>query len=196
MALAGNAVEIADWVAAFMFNHVSAGGIDEGIKETDFLEFYWRLLLAQVDGAWMDIDKVSDEIGVYRPLLATAGDERAFRAALIDYCDFRLSRAFQFDHPGAKRPRKPSDPMYIFETQWIALLPLELLALRAVYRRTTGKELSLESDHPLLSGRLMDFPTNLQPSSNTTTETLRRYGERIFGDDWRPMTRIALRDAP
>jgi hypothetical protein len=196
MALAGNALEIADWVAAFMFNQVSAGGIDEGIKETDFLEFYWRLLLAQVDGAWVDISKVSDEIGVYRPLLETAGDQRAFQAALVDYCDFRLSRAFQFDHPGAKRPRNASDPMYIFETQWIALLPLELLALRAVYRRTSGKELSLQADHPLLKTRLMNFPTELQLSSTQTTNELRRYGQRIFGNDWHPLTRVALRDAP
>lgn len=49
-----------------------AGGIDSGVGDEHYLEFYWRLLVSQVDNKWVARDKITDDLGWFRPLLETA----------------------------------------------------------------------------------------------------------------------------
>jgi hypothetical protein len=195
LALAGGADEIAEWTVHFLHNLFHGGGARSGIRDQDFFEFYWELIAAQLTEEWPKPSRLSASLGHFRPLLETASSPADFAAALIDYCDFRLSRAFQFESPDSARPRKPSDPMYLFEQQWFAIFPLELLALQAVYRKATGRELSLIADHPLLQTPLMSVPSMLPLAEDILTGELRSLGAKTFGAAWKPLTPIDLTTA-
>jgi hypothetical protein len=196
LALAGGADKIADWVAPFLLNllicgrRANRGDYYNGFGETDFPEFYELLLSAQVSGNWIPRACLTDRLGYFRPLLEYADDPAAFAGALKHFCDFRLGRAFLFDSPEAKRPRKPSDPMTVYEAQWVAIFPLELFALQAIYRRATGRQLSLESDHPLLQTPLMNVPELLPLREDALTRSMQVLGRKIFGNGWDPESTV------
>jgi len=192
LALAGGAHAEADWVARFLHNHTLAGGIDSGVGDEDYLEFYWRLLVSQVDNKWVQRDRIADGLGWFRSLLETADAPDKFARALVEYCDFRLSRAFQFENPDALRPRKPADPMYVFEAQWIAAFPLELFALREICRRATGRAPLLEGEHPLLQSPLMQVPSMLPLAQDELAGQFEAFGRRTYGAQWKPLLPVAL----
>jgi hypothetical protein len=195
LASAIGADEISDWVGRYLFNHLSAGGIDEAIGEQDYVDFHWRMLAAQFTREWPTPDKLTDDLGEFRPLLLSALDGDRRRQAVLDYCDFRLSRSFQFPDRDAKRPRDRDDPMYVFETQWIALLPLELLALQRLYKSVAGIDLDLVVGHPLLETPLVHVPRFTSLHNDAVTDMLQKYGREKFGDAWRPLTLLPLQQA-
>jgi len=192
LALAGGANAEADWIARFLHNHMMAGGADNGVGDEHYLAFYWRLLVAQIDNTWVAQDKITDDMGWFRPLLEAADTPAKFERALTAYCDFRLSRAFQFEDANAPRPRKPADPMYVFEMQWIAAFPLELFALREICRRTTGQAPALVGDHPLLQSPLMEMPPLLPLVHDELAASFEAFGRRTYGSHWQPLLAVPL----
>jgi hypothetical protein len=195
LASAMGADEISDWVGRYLFNHLSAGGIDEALGEQDYIDFYWRIVAAQFTRQWPTPDKLTDDLGEFRSLLLNASDAGRRTQAVLDYCDFRLSRSFQFQDREAKRPRDRGDPMYVFETQWIALLPLELLALQRVSKSVAGIDLDLAVGHPLLETPLAHVPPFTSLRNDAVTDMLQKYGQQKFGASWRPLTLLPLQEA-
>lgn len=196
VSLATGYEKAADWIANFLHNHFYQNGIAAGVgyANSDFLEFYWRLLLAQTSGKWVPMDKLSDELGAFRPLLETAHNPIEFEKALKSYCDFRLSRSFQFENQLAQKPRKAHDGMYLFEQRWLAIFPFELLALQAIYEKTTGAKLSLKIDHPLLQTPLLNLPAPIESTEDDLTRAIRLFGENYFNKYWQPLNKIELLD--
>ena len=84
-----------------MYNLVYMRGIDNDVQDQAYRAFYWELLNAAVTGTWPDTARLPAE-GEFRKIVESAGDPAAFQRSLVDYCDFRLARAFQYDGVAAK----------------------------------------------------------------------------------------------
>jgi hypothetical protein len=131
LALAGGAGELAAWHAHFLRNLLSGGSVAGEVFEPDLIAFYTHIIVAHVTGIWPEVRDLSPELGAFRPLLEAVDDKDAFASALVRYCDFRLSRAYQFENTEARKPRRATDTMYVFEAQWLALFPFELCSCAA-----------------------------------------------------------------
>jgi hypothetical protein len=136
-ALAAGADAVANWHAHFLRNLIVGGSVDDEIFEPDLVAFYEILLSAQLTRRWPTDDELPAVSGHSGPCSRRRVGVPSL-PTLDTYCDFRLSRAFQFEDGNAKKPRRPSDLMFVFEAQWLALFPFELFSLRGVYRAIAG----------------------------------------------------------
>jgi hypothetical protein len=195
LAAAGGAPEIADWAAPYLFNHFRAtGGTGMPLLELDvpFRQFLRTLMEAQVRGRWPDrIDRSA--MRSYGTLLARLNDPNAFRAALVDFCDYRVMQALGYDSMDAPRPRPESRTGSVLDyAGWPKLYPLELFSLRHVYQKTTGRLLSLEAEHPLLKTPLMNVPPLLPLYEDDFIRRARVFAQEVFGNAWKPLTPVPL----
>lgn len=190
LALAGQVKEHAAWQTPFLHNLIVGGSAESDVFEQDLVAFYRELTKAMLCQRWPSEHDLPSELGDFRALLATAGKAGSFEVSLVSYCDFRLSRAFQFNDAFARKPRRSTDTMFVFESQWLALFPFELFSLKGAYQAVTGEQLSLVAPHPLLHTPLMQVP-ELAPLADTSlARELQAYGQRCFGERWRPLTRV------
>jgi hypothetical protein len=116
-------------------------------------------------------------------------DTPRWETALVDYCDFRLSRAFEYDNLRAK---KVTGLTRFFTMQWHAIFPLELIALKAIYERQTGKVLNLNVDHPLLQTPLMNPPSFDALPEDDLLKHRNAKSASHYGNDWQPYVLIDL----
>ncbi len=188
LAMVNGHKDIAFWSAHIIANHIYKGGMLNGIGDAnmDFVHFYWRLLIAQLHNQWVPKEKLNDALGNFKPLLEFANNPALFEKALIEYCDFRMARSLLYENQNVAKQRKPADGFYIFEIPSFSLLPLELFALKAVYESTTGKNLSLNVDHPLLQSPLMSVP-KFNLVSNKVGADLEILGKQSFASNWSPL---------
>jgi hypothetical protein len=192
LALAGNANGLADWVGRFLYNYISEGGMEAALADHELMMFYWELLKAHFKREWPKATDLDGELGPFFDVLATANQPDEFQAALIAYCDFRLSRTYGFENVDSQRARSGGGGQYQFQSQWFAIWPLELLAMQTVYRNCTGRNLSLDADHPLLKTPLMSVPSMLPLAESDYSKRLNKLGEEVYGGDWKPFTPLAL----
>lgn len=191
LALAGSAAQYAAWQTPFLHNLVVGGSAETDVFEPDLVAFYRELTGVMLSQRWPAEQALPDDLGEFRALLSTAGDDELFEAALMSYCDFRLSRAFQFVDSQASKPRRPSDTMFVFESQWLALFPFELFSLKGAYQVATGKQLLLDAPHALLHTPLTRVPALTPLADTALTRDLQAYGKRHFVDQWQPLTRVS-----
>jgi hypothetical protein len=195
LAAAGGAPEIANWVAPHQLNVFRATGGTGGVLlslDPPFGQFFRTLMEAQVRGRWPD--RV-DRIGMrgYGNVLTKADDRKAFSAALVECCDYRVMQALGYDSMDAPRPRPESRTGSVLDySGWPKVYPLELFSLRHVYQRTTGRSLSLEAEHPLLKTPLMDVPPLLPLYEDDFIRRARALAQEVFGDAWKPLTPAPL----
>lgn len=119
----------------------------------------------------------------FRPLLLAIGTP-SWEAELLRYCDYRLSRAYEFPDREATRAKPGS--YYFFNRQWFAIVPLELLALKAVHDRHAETPLCLDADHPLLRTPCVNLPSIERLPSDEVLDAVIRRHETEFGTAWQP----------
>jgi hypothetical protein len=187
LALAGGACAQADWILNYLRNYTRHGGM-ESVFDDDLVNFTWELCKAHFKKTWPAADDLSGMDDEFAQLFLTAHDPAAFTGALAAYCDLRLSRAYGFEQRHSKRLRA-SEIDYMFQSQWFGLWPLELLALRAVHERCTGRQLLL-TGHPLLETPLMQVPSLAQPADSELTLRLQALGEKKYGPGWDRLRRV------
>ena len=196
LAAAGGAPDIADWTAPYVSNIFSSGDgtgeILELAADTPFRIFFQHLIAAHVQGRWSsNIDQGA--MRAYGDLIVTAEEPSAFRAALVDFCDYRVAQALRFDGLEAPRRRPESLTRSVLDVGgWIRLLPLELFSLRYVYEKTTGRALLLEAGHPLLETPLMKVPPLLPLYEDDFIRRTRVFAQKVFASAWKPLDRVRL----
>ena len=192
LAAAGGAAEIADWVAPHLFYHFrDTGGKGDTIElavDVPFQRFFRNLLEAHMSGRWPErIDR--RRMRAYGTLMSAVDDPKAFSAALVEFCDYRMLQAFGYDSMDAPWPRSGDRSGSVLDTAWWPrLYPPELFSLRHVYQKTTGRSLSLEAEHPLLKTPLMNVPPLLPLHENDFIRRARALAQAEFGSAWRPLT--------
>lgn len=185
LSLKGESTSISRWMASFLLNLIEMGGAAE-VEYCDdkFPRFYPFLLKAQLSGSAKPINN-PDDYGNYYPLIEAIFSPDKVSDAIFNYCDFRLARAFQFDHMGANKPRAKHDTMYLYEQHWLAIFPFELYAYQVIYQKITGVELSFDVGHPLLSTPFASPPL-IELTETALSEDIINFGSNCFGSTWRP----------
>lgn len=190
LAQAAGLSELANPAARMLYKSL----IEDGYKtiwdsSSPLADVLYRLVVADLKGEWDDpLDKEwgGGELGGFQRLLVNLGTTD-FKDALIEYCDFRMARSLGYASLDALRPSPPNrEASFEFENFAFALFPLELLALKAIYERTTGQILSLDSDHPLLRVPLMNIPKSFTLIEDDITISMQGLGKKVFGSDWKP----------
>lgn len=180
--------EIARPWGHFFYNMCSRKGILNDVGDEDVFNLFWLLLKCYCENRWIQHDDLVTELGDILPLLEAIGTPE-WNRALIDYCDLRLCRAFQFENTCSL---KAEDRAFFYYRQWHAIFPLELLALKTIYEAQTGGRLSLEADHPLLHTSLMNPPAFDRLSEDELLEKLNIRSAQHYGDSWQPYKLIPL----
>lgn len=176
-----------------LYNLFFHRGIEADIGDDPVFAFALFLLHAYCHRRWPEPEALKPELEGFLPLLRAVGDSGTFKTALLDYCDWRLSRAYGFKDCQAKKP--DSDVKYgYFIRQWIAICPFELLALQSVYHDVTGRMLDLAGNHPLLLTSLMSPPIFNDLATDALLEKVTEAGMRQFGERWQPEALVRLPD--
>ncbi len=199
LAAAGGATEIADWVVPYevnVFRGTGGTGAPELELDVPFRHFVRNLMEAQVSGRWPSrIDRIS--MRGYGNILARVADAKAFSAALVECCDYRVMQALGYDSVDAARPRSGDRMSSVLDIgAWPKLYPLELFSVRYVCQMTTGRSLSLEVEHPLLKTPLMNVPPLLPLYEDDFIRRARAFAQDVFGTAWKPLTPIPLIPGP
>lgn len=197
--LAHGAAKYSDWLTRYIFNAYAAGSSSfESLAngENDFSEFYWRLIVALVDGSWPSPEKLdSADFGLYRPLMKSVTDPQAFSKELLTYLDHRVARSYMFPYCGAPS-RDRRDVSYMPAGPVTGLYPFELIALKAAVRRTLKIDIDLNVDHPLVQSPFFKSPPAV--NLNYRDALLDRFDARArseFGLDWRLLPSFELINA-
>lgn len=186
--------EESDCLCRHLMNLWIARGIDRGLDDQeDYLNFYWYLLRAQYKNEWPSLEEISqEELKEFYPLFATVHDPSEFRAALVQYADFRLARMHEYPSQYATK-RYPEMHTDALTYGPLLLFPAELLAFKAIYQRTTGKTCTLEADHPVLNPKLLNPPQGLALLDNELTRKVNTVGNEIYGESWKPNELVKVR---
>jgi hypothetical protein len=205
--------QLARWAAAHLANCVEANSFEQlCVGEHDVGA--WGLVVSLAAcvhrGTWRDpaiwplyaFDDTQD-MDYIAPLLAAIGKPATWRTELERYCDTRLAHAFR--RPTIDAPRAIRDQgLQAFMTEHVPYkyLPLELTAMRSVYRWFTGDDLPLDIDHPSLPRAWVDLPSLRAPGpqfagadkspvlaelwDDEFAAMARNAGARWFGEFWQP----------
>lgn len=174
-----------------LYNLFFHRGIEDDIGDGPVFAFSRVLLQAYCHRRWPGPEALTPELEGFLPLLNAVGDANVFKVALLDYCDWRLSRAYGFKDSLAKK--SDSEVKYgYFIRQWIAICPFELLALQSVCREVTGRMLDLDIDHPLLRTPLMSPPVFGELVTDVLLDQVTETGQRQFGERWQPEALVPL----
>ncbi len=182
----------ADWVAPYLANLLKTSEVHEyfaNLEDKPAHFFFSTLQAILVTRNWPSFNPSEVEnAGVYGRILQCAGDEAGFRVALSDYCDYRVAQCLGYAGIDAEKRRRPSQLESIVDMMsWSRVFPAELFTLQYAYQMSTGKSLSLESDHPLMHTALMTEPfPNLEPLyEDEMTQKMQAFGLKSFGDQWK-----------
>jgi hypothetical protein len=173
--------------ASMLYQHVQNAEPAPWNEEEDLVAFLLFLTRSHATGTWMLDEQELGAMGNFGSLVSAISRDQGVSEALVQYCDFRLLRSYLFKDASAAKPRKPSDPMFMFEQQWLALFPFELYALGEVSKDCLGKPLSLDVDHPLLKNPLTRLPALWPLTHGPLSGELMAFGQRAFGLGWKPL---------
>ncbi|WP_157359861.1 hypothetical protein [Caldimonas brevitalea] len=174
----------------YLYNLVSQRGLQDDFGDDPAFCFLWHMLRAECEGVWPALRDIDDKLEEFGPLLANVESKVSFSKALVEYLDYRLSRAFQYASPAADKPAR--DARFLFERQWMAVLPAELLCLRWVCRQLRGIDLTLDVEHPLLKTPMLDVPSFQQLPDDPLLSDIVSVCLDYFGHLWAPETSVAL----
>ncbi|WOB06970.1 hypothetical protein [Piscinibacter gummiphilus] len=163
-------------------------GLADDILDDPVAAFMETLLDAFCGTRPLSAEKVHPGPDAFGPLLRAIGTP-SWEAELANYCDYRLSRAYEF--PSREAPRAKPGSYYFFNRQWFAIVPLELLALKAVHDRHAEAPLSLDVDHPLLRTPCVNLPSVERLISDEVLDAVIRRYETEFGTGWQPFVVLA-----
>lgn len=147
-------------------------------------EFLWLMLRADCEGIWPEPSECGSSLEALGPLLTEVDNPKSFSHALMSFLDYRLSRAYQFRDTKARKAEPGA--YFLFHRQWKAILPAELLALKALAKRVRGIDLNLEVDHPLAQTPLLQPPRFEQLPSDPLLDEIVKASREYFGDLWQP----------
>lgn len=201
LSLACGSTWFAEWVAGYLFNIFFSGGAAKNNFHLDRPDqpaclFMQTLQYALVKKQWPNAADIAQVGGAYAPLLAQAGNPVGFRAALMDYCDYRVAQCFGYDGIDATKRRRPSQIESVLDMAgWARPFPVELFTLQHAYHLATGAALALDADHPLLQTRLMTdaFPSLEPLYEDEITQKLAAFGASAFGVEWKLRQAIVLK---
>lgn len=181
--------DVSPW-SHYLYNLVSARGIDADIGDRSFNAFLWSMLGLACDRTWPSHGSGDDALEIFEPLLASARDPAAFREILPGYLDDRLSRSYEYADARATKAVPGSD--FIFIRQWMAILPAELLGLQSLAKRAGVADLSLSAEHPLVQTPLMKPPRFDRLPTDAMLEQICDASARYFGQHWQPDVAVPL----
>lgn len=168
---------------------LSQKGIYNDVGDYDVAELFWVILKCYCEKRWITPNDLTAELGEDILPMLQAIDTPRWEAALMDYCDFRLSRAYEYENVRAKKATSQS---WFFGRQWHAIFPLELIALKTIYEQQTGKALNLNVEHPLLQTPLMNLPKFDALPEDDLLKRLNAKSAQHYGDMWQPYTLLEL----
>ncbi len=181
----------ADWTAPYLANLLRTTDVQDYFAfflDTPAHFFFSTLQSVLVKRQWPLFNpEETQKAGMFGRILQCAGDKAAFEVALNDYCDYRVAQALGYAGIDAEKRRRPSQLESIFDMMgWAKVFPVELFTLQYAYQISTGSDLSLESDHPLMHTALMSRPfPNLEPLyDDAMTQTIATLGQTSFGNQW------------
>ena len=199
LAAAARESAFVDWVAPHLHNLFASGGVEKTMQffavdtpARDFTEMLQRSLLTS---KWPEPAQAAG-LGPYAALFTAAAQPADFRSALVDYCDYRTAECLGYAGIDATTRRRPSvDKSIMDRGSWEQVFPVELLTLRHAFKKSTGRDLSLDAPHPLLQTPLMtlEMPALTPLYHDALTQSLVRLGESAFGAQWRPAEPVRAR---
>jgi len=180
-----------EWLAPYMHHLFANGNVDEndGPFHVDqpALRFTTALQRSLLTGRWPATDELQG-MGDYASLFANASHNESFSAALVDYCDYRVSECFGYHGIDATKRRRPSVTESVLDRGGFEqILPVELLTLSYAYQKAHGRPLWLQAPHPLLQTPLMTAPwPELMPLyEDDTLRMMQAFGAKHAGAHWR-----------
>lgn len=175
--------------AHYLYNMTVHEGAKADIGDESMFLFFGVLLAMYCEKRGLQSADLSPKLEGFLPLLTAIGTPQ-WDSALADYCDYRLSRAYEF--PDAKATKAKPGSGYFFNMQWYAIYPLELLALKRIVELQTGQTLSLSIEHPLLHTPLMNTPVIHELPTDALLDQLIGRLSKQYADWWRPQDEIPL----
>ncbi|MBI1890569.1 MAG: hypothetical protein HYS18_07985 [Burkholderiales bacterium] len=173
----------------YFYNMFAQQGIKNDIGDNPMFHFCQLLLKSYCERRWFGQEKVGAELEGFAPLLRSI-DTELWESALLSYCDYRLSRAYEF--PNAEALKAKPGAGYFFNRQWFAIFPLELLALKNLYESLAGGALDLQIEHPLLRLPLICAPRIVELPQDELLQKLIARSMANYGDLWQPYSLIDL----
>lgn len=188
--------ERAAWLGRHLFNYFRVGHIDKVLRDNVFCDFVWLLVKSSVTGKW-ETPSTPNRLREYAKLYESVNSSEDFAQAVYDVCDYRVARAWGyegfFEGAGKLEDGVDMDALgNVHEFAWFGLFPAELLAFAAVYRQTTGKQVSLVCDHPMIQHALLSIPDITQIPESALGKNLDAFGRGIFGEEWKPGAMVDL----
>lgn len=175
--------------AHYFYNMLSQKGIYNDVGDYDVAELFWVLLKCYCEKRWINHSDLTKELGEdILPMLEAIGTPN-WETALMDYCDFRLSRSYEYE---SIRAKKATSLSWFFGRQWHAVFPLELIALKAIYEHQTGELLNLKVEHPLLQTPLMNPPKFDVLPEDDLLKRLSTKSAQYYGNNWQPFVLLDL----
>lgn len=140
----------ARWLGRFLMNfhrgRTATDSYDECPEITAMLELIASMTEEEI---WPKFEQLKPELGPYKALVEAVQDSEDFKKALMDVLDFRMARSFGCKVVNAKNM---SEKWFgTFGIQYWGLLPVELIALKALAERFLGVHLNLVVDHPWIN---------------------------------------------
>lgn len=188
--------ERAVWLGRHLFNFFRVGHIDKVLRDNVFCDFVWLLIKSSVTGRW-ETPSTPNRLREYAKLYESVNSPEDFAKAVYDVCDYRLARAWGyqgfFEGAGKLEDGVDMDALgNVHEFAWFGLVPAELLAFAAVYRQTTGNQVSLVCDHPMIQHALLSISDITQIPESNLGKHLDAFGRDIFGKQWKPGALVDL----
>ncbi|MFT3858176.1 MAG: hypothetical protein QM742_11990 [Aquabacterium sp.] len=180
----------AHWIAPHLHNLFASGNVakmgGEFVVDKAARLFTQQLQSILISGVWPSVID-TEGLGAYAPLIATASDPAGFKAALIDFCDYRVAQCFGYNGIDATKRRRPSEDGSIMDRgTWEQVLPVELFTLKLAYETSTHQVMDLNADHPLLHTALMQrpFPPLKPLLEDALTKRLSDLGQAVYKKEW------------
>jgi hypothetical protein len=152
------------WVAPYLNSLFESGSISFSsllyINDPEGYGFMALLQKTIVSKAWPSTGEIS-HLGPFKALFENAdASAEVFSQTLVDYCDYRISRNFGYPSIEVDDKDRSRSWQTIFGQTGICfeLMPVELFTFAHAYHAATGKQVSLQGEHPMLQTPLMRVP--------------------------------------
>ena len=175
--------------AHYLYNMTMHEGAKADIGDEAMFLFFGVLLGMYCEKRGLQNADLNPKLDGFLPLLSSIGTP-GWDEALASYCDYRLSRAYEFPDTNAAKAKPGSG--YFFNMQWYAIYPLELLALKRIVELQMQTNLSLDIDHPLLHTPLIDTPAIPDlPKDELLAQLVKRLSNQ-YASWWQPEEAVPL----
>lgn len=181
--VANGSWEHARWMGRYLMNF-HRGGETRFPDEDSNLQIQGVLrLIARIteEDAWPDVDTIEDDLGPYKILMSNVAVPEKFSQALMQVMDFKMARYNSCkDVDTSGRSSKWSG---ILAAEYWALVPAEVLAIRALARKHLGVDVDLRIDHPWINQPLaLALPAVDVEWEDDTLSQVKKLVRQRFGD--------------